>query len=222
MLKKLALDVVMTILILLAFAYPMTGNTVHELTGFVVLGLFLVHNLALNGRWYAALLKGKYSGRRIASIAINLLVLTTTLVLVVSGLVDSRLIGKALGIEGDLLPREIHTTAAYWFLVLVSIHLGMHWRIVMAEVRKKLGIAGNSRVHTVLLRGTAALIAAYGVHASLERNLYAKLVAYFSFDFWDFDASNLAILLYFAQYAAIIGLFAVCTHYLLQWSQRRP
>lgn len=218
MLKKLALDLVMTILILLAFAYQLTDNTAHELIGFVVLGFFLIHNIALNGRWYATLLKGKYSGRRIASIGVNFLVLATTVTLVVSGLVNSHLIGRLLGVEGDLLPREIHTTAAYWFLVLMSIHLGMHWKIVMAEARKLSGVSGGNPRRSLLLRGTAVLIAAYGVHASMERNLYAKLIAYFSFDYWNFDES---IAGYFAQYLAIIGVYVCLTHYVLKYSQKR-
>lgn len=217
-LKKLAIDLVMTALILLAFAYQLTGNTVHELIGFVVLGFFLVHNVALNSRWYATLLKGKYNARRIASIAVNLLVLATTVTLVVSGLVNSRLIGGLLGVEGDFLPREIHTTAAYWFLVLMSIHLGMHWRMIMAEMRKMVGISGGGHLRPLLLRCAAALIAAYGVHASLERNLYAKLIAYFSFDYWNFDES---IVGYFAQYLAIIGVYVCLTHYVLRWFQKQ-
>ena len=221
MLKKLSLDLVMTALILLAFAYPLTGNSVHELIGLVVLGFFIVHNVALNSRWYASLLKGKYNGRRIAGIVVNLLVLATTVTLVLSGLANSRLIGGLLGIEGDFLPRKVHTTAAYWFLVLMSIHLGMHWRMIMAEMRKMVGLSGDGRLRPLLLRCTAALIAAYGVQASLERNLYAKLIAYFSFDYWNFDESVIAILAYFAQYLAIIGVYASLTHYILTWSQKR-
>ena len=221
MLKKLSLDLIMTILVVLALAYPLTGNTVHELIGFVVLGIFLVHNLAINSRWYATQLKGKYNARRIAGIAINLLVLLTTVVLVVSGVMNSRLIGALLGIEEDVLPREIHTTAAYWFLVLMSIHLGMHWRMVMAEARKFFGGSAGGNLRPLLLRLTTALLAACGVHASLERNLYAKLVAYFSFDFWDTDGSLMAAIVYVAQYVAIIGVYVGLTHYILKWSQKQ-
>lgn len=220
-LKKLSLDLIMTILVVLAFAYPLTGNTVHELIGFVVLGFFLVHNLAINSRWYATLFKGKYNARRIASIAINLLVLLTIVTLVVSGVVNSRLIGAALGIEEDVLPREIHTTAAYWFLVLMSIHLGMHWRMVMAEARKFFGGSAGGNLRPVLLRCATAVVAAYGVRASLERNLYAKLVAYYSFDFWDSDGSLMAAIVYLAHYVAIIGVYVSLTHYVLKWSQKR-
>ena len=45
--RKLSLDLVMTALILLSFAYQLTGNTVHELLGFFLLALFVVHNLQL-------------------------------------------------------------------------------------------------------------------------------------------------------------------------------
>lgn len=221
MLKKLALDLVMAILVVLSFAYPLTGNTMHELIGFVVLGFFLIHNVAINSRWYTTLFKGKYNTKRITSITINVLVLLVTVTLIISGLINSRLIGEMLGIKEDVLPREIHTTSAYWFLVLMSIHLGMHWRMVMAEMRKMFGVSGGGNLRPILLRCAAASIAAYGIKASLERDLYAKLIAYFSFDFWNTDGSVLAVVIYLVQYLSIIGVYTCLTHYVLKWTQKR-
>lgn len=218
LLKKLSLDLAMTTLVLLAFAYQLTGNTLHELIGLAVLGFFVVHNVVLNRRWYASLPKGKYTARRLANAAVNLLVLLAVATMIVSGLVNSHLIAQLLGVKEDVLPREIHTTAAYWFLILMSLHLGMHWRMIMAEMRRLAGIQGSNRLRAALLRVVAASIAIYGVQASLERNVHAKLIAYFSFDYWDFGESVLA---YFAQYLAIIGIYACLAYYLLSWSQRR-
>jgi hypothetical protein len=63
MLFKLVNDVVMTVLMLIAMAYYITGNTIHEIVGVVVLILFIVHNL-LNGRWYKVILKGTANKQR--------------------------------------------------------------------------------------------------------------------------------------------------------------
>jgi hypothetical protein len=41
---------------LIAMAYYITGNLVHEVVGVVVLLLFIVHNI-LNRRWYRAILR---------------------------------------------------------------------------------------------------------------------------------------------------------------------
>lgn len=218
--RKLSLDLVMTALILLSFAYQLTGNTVHELLGFFLLALFVIHNLALNRTWYSTLPKGKYSARRLVSIAINLPLLACTLLMLISGTVNSHLIAEWLGLAGDVLPREIHTTAAYWFLVLMSIHLGMHWRLVMAETRKLFRLSQATGLRLILLRLCAASVSGFGVYAALERNLLAKLVAYFSFDYWDFGQSVLG---YFGQYLAIVGAFVLLAHYGLNWRHgRRP
>lgn len=216
LLARLALDLVLTILILLEFAYPLTGNTAHELIGFAILALFLVHN-ALNWRWYAKLFKGAYRARRLASIVANLLVLAATLILMASGLLNSHMLSAIFRMEWDWPVRQIHTAAAYWFLVFVSVHLGMHWKMIMAELARIAGIAGTSRSRTLALRALAALVATYGINASFERSIGAKLTAYYSFDYWDFDQS---IAEFFIGYLAIMGVYACLTHYALKLFQR--
>jgi hypothetical protein len=57
---RLVNDLVMTFLMLIAMAYYITGNIVHEVVGIVVLLLFIVHNF-LNRPWYKAIFKGKYN-----------------------------------------------------------------------------------------------------------------------------------------------------------------
>jgi hypothetical protein len=56
---RLAIDLTMTILMLVAMAYRITGNTIHEVVGVFLFVLFIVHNI-LNRRWYKAIAKGKY------------------------------------------------------------------------------------------------------------------------------------------------------------------
>ncbi len=207
----------MTVFILLAFAYPLTGNTMHELMGIFMLALFVVH-----GKWnwkrFLTLLKGKYNGFRLASVTVNLLLLAAALMMMFSGLLNSNLLFSVLNIEFELFTREFHTAAAYWFLILMAIHLGMHWKMIVAEARRVAGVSGENRLRAVLLRAILLAMVAHGIYASFERSVLSKLTAYYSFDHWDFDVS---IMGFFAQYLSIIGLYACLAYYALQFIQRR-
>ena len=209
--QRLSLDLVMTALILLEFAYRLTGSTVHELIGVSLLTLLVIHG-AWNWRWLAALCKGRYAARRVASTTINALLLTAALLMVVSGVLNSELLFSLTQVELDLLPRELHTATAYWFLILVGVHLGMHWKMVMAEASKLTGGAWRSvpsPLRALVLNAISASIAAYGVFASFARSVFSRLTAYYSFGNLEVDES---ILGFFAQYAAIVGLYAMLTY----------
>lgn len=208
LLKKLLLDLAMTILILLEFAYQLTGNTVHELIGISMFALFVVHG-KLNWQWFLTLLKGKYRGIRIASVVANLLLLATALTMITSGMLSSRVLSSLFNIEFDLIPREVHTVAAYWFLILMAVHLGMHWELIMAEVKTLTGISSQSHLRKITLRLISAIIVAYGIYASFERSIFSRLTAHYSFDFWDFDVSVIG---FFIQYVSIVGLYAWLAH----------
>ena len=84
LITRLSLDLIMTLLILLEFAYRLIGSTLHELIGLLMFTLIIVHG-SWNWRWFATLLKGKYAVLRIVSVTINALLLITGLLMMVSG-----------------------------------------------------------------------------------------------------------------------------------------
>lgn len=218
--KRLSLDLLMVVLILLEFAYAFTGSTVHELIGLSMLSLFVVHG-AWNGRRFANLFKGKYGGLRVASMAINVLLLIAVSLMIISGLLNSDILFSLLKIELDLLPRELHTASAYWLLLLMGVHLGMHWTMIMNETRKLAGVPWVSLplpLRTAALHLLAASLAIYGVFASFERDVFSRLTAYFSFG--DRGADE-PILGFFLQYVAIVGLYGFLTYHALQFFKNR-
>lgn len=217
LLKRLALDFFMLALILLEFAYGLTGGTVHELIGFGMFALFIVHG-GLNWQWMRSVLTVRYNAFRILSVTVNALLLLSAFMMILSGLFNSNLLFSLTGIEFDLLSREIHTAAAYWFLILMAIHLGLHWKMVTAQARILAGLSQPSRLGGLALKLVSAATVVAGVHASFERGVLGKLTAYYSFDYWDFDASVVG---YFAQYLAIVGLYACLAYYALPLFKRR-
>lgn len=59
-LKKLTLDFIMTILLLLLMTYELIGRTTHEWLGTGMLLLVLIHHI-FNHKWSKAVFKGKYT-----------------------------------------------------------------------------------------------------------------------------------------------------------------
>ena len=209
LLRKLALDVLMLSLILVEFAYGLTGSTIHELLGLSLLGLFLVHG-GWNWAWFRVLFKGRYTTLRRVNLAVNTLLLTSALVMLASGIVNSDLLFQATDIELDWIPREIHTTSANWFLILMAAHLGLHWKLVMNEAGRIAGINEPAPTRRMVLGVLAALIAIVGAYASVERSLHLRLIAYYSFGDRQFDETVAG---FFAQYLAIVGLNASVAYY---------
>lgn len=136
MMLKMGIDLVMTVLLLCQMAYMLVGETVHEYLGTAMFVLFILHHL-LNRNWYRSLKKGRYGAVRILQTAVNTLVLLCMLGLMVSGVILSREVFAFLPIQGGMgFARILHMLASYWGFVLMSVHLGLHWGMVMGMARR--------------------------------------------------------------------------------------
>ena len=75
----------------------------------------------------------------------------------------------------------------------------------------------NSRRRTILLRVAAVLIAGYGVYAFFHREIGAYMTLKTAFVFFDFTEP---LALFFLDYLAVMGLFAVIGYYAVKLLQR--
>ncbi len=218
MLSKPAIDLVMTVIMLVAMANRFTGNTIHELVGVLIFVLFIVHNI-LNRRWYQTVLnKGKNNVLRILNTAVNLLLLVTMVTLMASAVPISRTVFAFIPVNGGMIARQIHVLAAYWGFILMSVHLGMHWGMVIGVVSKMTGITGTNHICTMALRIMTVLIAVYGVHASFERDVGSKLILYYTYSYWNFDESAM---FFFTDYLSIMGFCICVTYYVSKFVRNR-
>ncbi|MFB3162501.1 DUF4405 domain-containing protein [Neobacillus sp. 179-J 1A1 HS] len=213
---RLVNDLVMTFLMLIAMAYYISGNMVHEVVGVVVLLLFIVHNF-LNRRWYRAILKGKHNLRRILQIGINLLFLVTMIVMIVSALFISSELFPFISIDNDMMLRQIHVQTAYWGFIIMAVHIGLSWEMILNSLRRMAGITGTNRIRTIALRILAVLIVAYGVRSSFEGEMGSKLFVYNPFG-WSSDDSTIRFLI---DHLAIMGIYVCGTHYTLKFIHKQ-
>lgn len=217
MMLKMGIDLVMTVLLLCQMAYMLVGETAHEYLGTAMFVLFILHHL-LNWNWYRSLKKGRYGTVRILQTAVNTLVLLCMLGLMVSGVILSREVFAFLPIQGGMgFARILHMLASYWGFVLMSVHLGLHWGMVMRMARRLCRKKESSAVCTVVLRLLAAAVCVFGIYAFAKNNIADYLFQRSQFVFFDME-QPLALL--FAEYLAMMGLWACLAYYLSRALQR--
>lgn len=195
---KIGLDCLMTGLLMVLMAYQITGQVLHEWSGVSMLVLFLAHNL-LNIGWYKGLFRGKYTVLRILQAVVNFCVLAAMLCLGYSGMIMSRHVFAALPINGPMATARImHLVASYWGFVLMSVHLGMHWGMVLGILRRLwIKKAGGEKP----LRLIAVAAAGYGAYCFYKTNIISYMFLKSQFVFFDFEQGALSV---FVEYVAIM------------------
>ncbi|QEL26252.1 DUF4405 domain-containing protein [Bosea sp. F3-2] len=214
-LLRLWLDGLAAVLLLLALAYWWLGNAVHELAGTVMFLLLIAHNV-FNRRWYGSLSRTRREPRSIFNAGLTFALLTAMLILLVTSVLISNALAPYLPPWGGFTVRQIHTLAAYWGLVIVAIHLGLRWPMLMGVARNLLGIKGTNPLRTLVLRAIAVAIAIHGVWSFHQLGLGTKLSMQMTLDWWNFEE---AVAGFFIHCAAVAGLVMVVTYYGLKLLQ---
>ena len=210
---KITIDFFRTILLLLLMTFQITGQKFHEWFGAGMLVLFLIHNIP-NFKWYRNLSKGKYSIARVSQMIINFAVLVSMLCLVYSGIVMSHYVFDFISVSGAMaLARQMHMAASYWGFILMSVHLGFHWGMVM-------GMAGRIARDRKIPRGIpwifriiAIVIAIYGAICFYRADIISYMFLKNQFAFFDFEQTAVFV---FSEYIAMMGLWVFIGYYFMK------
>ena len=91
----------------------------------------------------------------------------------------------------------------------MSLHLGLHWNMIISMLRKNLAFLKSSNVGKVLLHVIVLTIAGYGVYAFIRRDFFTYLFLKSEFVFLDYSEPKI---LFYTDYSALMGLciFIAC------------
>lgn len=155
---------------------------------------------------------------RTVTLCVDILVLLAMLALMYSGIVMSRHVFAFLPIEsGMAFARKLHILGAYWGFILMSLHLGLHWNMLLGMLRKQIKLP-VSRTRNTALFLVSAVIAAYGVYVFISRNFATYLFLQSEFVFLDYSEPNL---LFYLDYLALMGLCVFIAHYASKLFRRK-
>ena len=128
-------DVLLGIGLLLLMSYQVVGEAGHEWTGITMTALMILHQI-LNRKWYAVLLKGRYTPLRTAQTLINA---ALVLCFVLTALCGINMSVHAVPFLSEFmrasLGRQLHLTLSHWCFALMGLHLGLHVPAMLAGVK---------------------------------------------------------------------------------------
>ena len=204
---KICIDIAMTAALPILMCYSIVGETAHEVIGSAMFCLFIAHHI-LNLGYIKTLFKGKYPPKRIVSTTVNILAFVCMIGLMYSGIVISKHVFFFIELGGTMTARNIHMLCAYWGLVLMSIHLGMHITQMAAMMRIK------NKTIIYCARGVFALIAAAGVYEFYKHSFFDHMFGRVQFAFIDVTASAVlttleyfSVMILFAYVGYLLGVF---------------
>ena len=219
MIMKIAVDLCMTGTLIFLMTYELIGQATHEWLGVAMFLLFILHH-TLNRKWIQNIFKGHYTAFRILQTAFVIGVLLTMVGSMISGIILSQTVFSFLKIsEGSFLARNIHMVCAYGGYILMSVHFGLHWGMMIGIAKKHFQKPQKKTVWG--LRMAALLVAGYGTFAFIKRDIGNYMVLKHHFVFFDFEESLIFFLL---DYIAVMVLFIFIGHYLvllLRWLGRK-
>lgn len=205
---KICIDTGMTVCLLFLMPYSLLSETAHEWIGMAMLVLFISHHI-LNRKWLLSISKGKYTAYRAVQTVLVIVMFALMVGSMVSGILLSNHIFKWIDISGTyMVARQIHMFCAYWGLVVMSLHLGLHWNIVVV-------MAGRLWEHPSVIRKwtarlVAAMIAGYGLYAFYRRQIGDYLLMRMHFVFYDYAEG---IFPFLTDYLAVMVCIAFIGYY---------
>lgn len=205
---RMLTDIGMTVVLLFLMAYALVGEAAHEWLGVAMFVLLVIHHV-LNINWIKSIGKGKYTAFRMVQTVLVALVLLTMLGSMISGIILSKYVFDFLSINtSQAIARTVHMLCGYWGFVLMSLHLGLHWNMIVA-MAGKISIFQKKTVIWIS-RTLAFFISGYGVYAFIKRQIGDYLFSRTMFAFFDYSESLWRFML---DYLAVMGLFVFVGYY---------
>ena len=205
---KILIDIGMTVCLLLLMPYSLLSETAHEWIGMAMLVLFISHHI-LNRKWLSAIGKGKYNAFRVIQTILVIIIFILMLGSMISGILLSNHIFRGIEISGSYMTaRQVHMFCAYWGLVVMSLHLGLHWNIVVVMAGRLW--ENPSVIRKWVARFVAIVISGYGLYAFYRRQIGEYLIMRMHFVFYDYEEGVFPFLL---DYLAVMILMAFIGYY---------
>lgn len=177
---KWIIDLVMGLMFLLFFNSRVLGGlTYHEIAGLVFAGVFLTHVL-LNSSWVKnitlRMFDGKLPWRARGAYLLNFLLLLSMSCVIFSGIVISRVVFPNFNLGNESWFRTAHEALSFFVLILVGLHVGIHWHWVVNVFKKMVGLKAKVRWTTYVLPIAALAILLFGVY-EIQQTSFLNRVA---------------------------------------------
>lgn len=201
---RIAVDVTMSLVLLLLMSYMMVGRELHEVFGTALLVLLVVHHV-LNRRWYTGLARGRWSASRVVGTVLNFAMLVSVGLTIFSGIAMSEFVFSWLDLPFSLsVARRLHMIFSSLSFLLMGLHLGFHWRQMAVKILK-----GKKSWLIWGLRILAMIFAVYGIYVIYDRQIFDYILQRVFF----YQIRRESLLRFLFDYTAVAGAMVWIGYY---------
>ena len=153
--KNLLLDAILFALFVAELSFQILPKILHEILGVAMFALIIFH-VAINRRRLVSLIK-KMTPRKFFSTTTNLLLTICAGATLITGVCMSNylFVDAVSGeLRRNMTIHQLHVAAPYVMLILIGVHIGLHWRELWQRFFKRFGI---------IFKVAAGILSAVGV-----------------------------------------------------------
>lgn len=175
---KITLDILMAIVFLLLFnKNAIAGMTFHEIAGLIIGLAFLIHIL-LNFKWIKKVTVKFFSPKmklktRIGYI-VDLLLLIDMALIIGTGISISKVIFS--GIFKSAGNQSLHISLSYLALLLIGIHVGLHWSWVMNVFKNTFKISVKGKACRIINAVLVISLFAFGSYNIYSNKYFTRII----------------------------------------------
>ncbi len=169
MMGRYFLDAALLIIFLLAMSFHFLPRNFHEFLGIAMLAAAICH-LILNRRWLFNFYRGKWSLRKIFLTLINFSMLATFAIIFFTGVCMSNYIFSdfiSSEVRRNLTLHQLHVSLPYIFMILLGLHIGLHWRELWNKFLNFMKWKKNSLRYKIGCRISLAAIIFLGIYGAI-------------------------------------------------------
>lgn len=198
--KKIIVDILMFILILLEFSRIYTGALIHEIMGIILLILVIIH-LILNKNYIVNILKTKYKLNNVLMLVINALLICSFLLTIVFGILSSQETLTFLNIH-NLTIVKLHKIFGNISLIIVAMHLGINFNAMFGKITK---LIKNNIVNYIL----GIIIIALGIYSSIKVDFIKHVIGEYGFSIKEGN-----IIINILEYLSIVMMITIIINFI--------
>lgn len=176
---KMALDIIMgTAFALLFNKMVLGGLKFHEIAGVAIGAAFLVH-LGLNWRWIKQvslnIFNGKISIKTRIGYIVDILLFAAMLITIFSGIAISKVLFTNIRFGNSMLLKTAHMSAPYIALILLGIHIGLHWVWALNVFKKIFKISQGKKALNYIAKIMVVVVLAFGIYSIYNNNFFSRI-----------------------------------------------
>ena len=207
--KRIFVDILILAVFLAVMSFHHLPKILHEVLG-VLFPLVVIVHLCVNRRWFFSLRKGQWGVMRILGTGVDFLMLLCFAVVVVSGICMSNYLFRdmiPLSLQRNITLHQLHVSLPFLMLILMGIHLGLHWQSWRQRLKSFLPRAEKSHFQRVGSTVIGFAFIGAGIYGSLQNRVGDRLLLkhIFATPATDLPGSVYVLLLFaiFAMYACL-------------------